>query len=530
VSRAEHPGPVRLNDEEDSIDGDVSGELWFDLLAGAAAAAPTARIASRVQELTFAELMRAATERRTALHDAGVRPTDRVLVHLDGTVDSVVLLLGSLGAARQVAIRPSSRVAGDLVGDLVGVVPGGSVAVVPPVSVTANPTKLAAGSSAPAPPGLVLFTSGTTGTPKAVVHTHLSILAGVWSTIAVQDESLGLSVAEPADDAALVASCERAAGSAAQLGLSFMSLMGLDTIAGISVLLRVLLTSADLLVPAPTFTPALALDAMMQLRPAIVGLSPFMAQGIVREQRRHPRVLAPLLTAGLGAGPCPPGLVELVEETFGGVAMVGYGLTETAGGVAMCRAFDDLDARSSTIGRATPGAVVGIADSAGMPTSPGEEGELLVATRGLCVGYEEPNVLPVRPDPAGCRWLATGDRAVLRPDGNVELRGRLSELIIRGGMNIDPVEIEQVLEEFETVARAAVFGVPSRVAGEQDVVGLVAVLGPCDVAELRRHCVSRLGARRTPSRVRIVADLPCTHDGSPRRGEARRVFLEGLAT
>jgi acyl-CoA synthetase (AMP-forming)/AMP-acid ligase II len=181
----------------------------------------------------------------------------------------------------------------------------------------------------------------------------------------------------------------------------------------------------------------------------------------------------------------------------------------------MSRVSDPPDVRFGTIGTAVPGAAVRVSD----------EGELLVRTAALCDGYAEgrdaAEAFVVDGDG---RWLRTGDQAVVRPDGRIELAGRLSEVIIRGGRNIDPSAVEHVLESHPAVDGAFVFGVPSRVAGEEDVCAVVAASPGTTAEELRRHCLGTLDAMLVPARLTVVAELPRTPDGSVRRAEARAAF------
>ena len=118
----------------------------------------------------------------------------------------------------------------------------------------------------------------------------------------------------------------------------------------------------------------------------------------------------------------------------------------------------------------------------------------------------------------------TGDLARSRPDGTIELCGRVDALILRGGRNIDPVRIERALEGHPAVRRAAAFGVSNRlVAGEQDIWTVVVLDHSASEPELRAHCSRSLGASLTPRRVITVDALPLTADGSVRRHELLRL-------
>ena len=118
---------------------------------------------------------------------------------------------------------------------------------------------------------------------------------------------------------------------------------------------------------------------------------------------------------------------------------------------------------------------------------------------------------------AAAEWLDTGDLGSRDDDGNLRLRGRADHMILRGARRVDPALIETALETHDAVDRAAVTGVPSRLAGEQDVVALVVPRTPTGAADLRKHVHRELGPQLTPQRVLFVDRLPLTPDGAVRR-------------
>jgi fatty-acyl-CoA synthase len=153
-----------------------------------------------------------------------------------------------------------------------------------------------------------------------------------------------------------------------------------------------------------------------------------------------------------------------------------------------------------------------------------QSGQLAISARALCHGYLGQTLQVFQLD--GSSWFSTADQAVKTPGGDYRLIGRLSELIVRGGRSIDPSEIEWILEGHDSVDRAVVFGIPSRVAGEEDIVALVTTSDDrVSPTMLRHHCMQQMGRAKTPQRVEVVDRLSETADRAVRRGDAREKFL-----
>lgn len=382
--------------------------------------------------------------------------------------------------------------------------------------------RMSGGSRRPVPatPGTVtFFTSGTTGAPKGVVHDQRSLIFGIWSTLALQARGLGLHLPRPDSMAELERAITLLNEASRSLAPVFSSMMALTTIAGFTVLMRSLIASQFRFVVNGPFDADNMLDLIESHRITNLAVSPFGAQALMRAQSRRPRNTDSLLALGVGAGPSPPTLRLALEDTFACIALVGYGTTETGGLVTMCDPADAPEARSSTVGRAAPGVALTLCGAAGEPVAQGGCGELVVSTDAVMLGYVDDPAVYGAERRVGRGEFHTGDLASISDDGQVKLQGRISEMIIRGGENIDPVAIEQVLESHPAVRAACVIGVPSRVGGEQDIVAVLepAPAGHVNSLEIRRYCAERLGSRRTPSKI-SVGVLPRTNDGSVRRG------------
>jgi O-succinylbenzoic acid--CoA ligase len=357
------------------------------------------------------------------------------------------------------------------------------------------------------PAGLVLATSGTTGVPKLVVHSHESLGAAVLQLRALRSEVEHGHATTPQrydDLVRMLVDCPPE-----PLGLCFASTMPFHAVGGVTVALQALLGGERLTFVAPT-EPELLLRTLAERQATNVSLAPFTAQLLTRALRTAPRLRpASLLVAGIGGGPVPREVAAELEESLGCVVAVGYGATEAGGPLCMGRIVDPPDVRHGTVGRPLPGVEARV---------DARTGELSVSTAALApaVVGTDGHLAPVGEH----GWFRTGDIADVDGHGNVTVRGRIDSLIVRGGRRIDPAVIESALESHPGVARAGVCAVPGRVPGEQDIYAFV-VPGPVgeppapDV--LRRHVRDRLDTTHTPRRVVLVDELPTTADGAVRR-------------
>jgi len=217
----------------------------------------------------------------------------------------------------------------------------------------------------------------------------------------------------------------------------------------------------------------------------------------------------------------PPELVRQVEAEFGVPFTLTFGQTESSCSITMTRPSDTADDRAETLGRPLPQTEVKIADVATGATVPcGTVGE--ICTRGYLVmdGYlGDPQATAAAIDADG--WLHTGDLGSMDERGYCRITGRLKEMIIRGGENIYPREIEAVLASHPGVAEAVVVGVPDRFWGE--VVGAVirpaSDVGEAELAEagLAEHCRERLADYKTPVRWLFTDAFPLTPTGKIRK-------------
>jgi malonyl-CoA/methylmalonyl-CoA synthetase len=219
-----------------------------------------------------------------------------------------------------------------------------------------------------------------------------------------------------------------------------------------------------------------------------------------------------------GSAPLSPALASRLAELLGEPPLERYGSTEA--GLCVSNPLEG-PRKVGSVGFPLPGLEAAIADPEhGGPLPPGEDGEILVRGPQVFAGYwrnQEATDESFRPG----GWFRTGDVGRVDPDdGDLAITGRLKEMIVSGGLNVYPREVELVLEAHPAVERAAVVGLPSERWGEE-VVGVVVPAdgGKVEADALVRHARERLSAYKCPKRVVAVAELPVTSTGKVRRAE-----------
>jgi acyl-CoA synthetase (AMP-forming)/AMP-acid ligase II len=222
--------------------------------------------------------------------------------------------------------------------------------------------------------------------------------------------------------------------------------------------------------------------------------------------KRHD--LSSLVVVGLGAAPTPPELVRRAQAMLRCTVVVGYGATEIGGGVLVTRMEDGEREQAETVGRPFPGAEVKIVDEWRRELPVDALGELACRSPGLMLGYHRQMASTAKAvDDNG--WYYTGDLATMDARGFVRIVGRKRDLIIRGGYNVVPVEVESVLRNHPAVAQAAVVGVQDHTVGEAIWAFLVPARGAAlHTAQVRGHCLRQLDSSKVPDHFRIIPYLP----------------------
>jgi fatty-acyl-CoA synthase len=222
---------------------------------------------------------------------------------------------------------------------------------------------------------------------------------------------------------------------------------------------------------------------------------------------------------------------RVVDDMHCPQMLVGYGQTESTPIITMSRVDDTVDTRCTTVGCPLPETEVRIASADGQTLSVNEQGELLARGYMVMKGYDdEPEATARAIDPEG--WLHTGDLAVMRPDGYFKITGRAKDMIIRGGENISPREIEEFLHTHPSVADVQVIGIPHECLGETVVAWVRLKPGAtADEDEIRAYCRDKLAYFKVPQHVRFVDSYPTTLSGKVQKYKMREFEIEerGLA-
>ncbi|GAA2729142.1 AMP-binding protein [Streptomyces nogalater] len=284
---------------------------------------------------------------------------------------------------------------------------------------------------------------------------------------------------------------------------------------------------ACVVIPAPSFDPEATLEAVQRERCTSLYGVPTMFIAELSLPGFAEFDLSSLRTGIMAGSPCPVEVMKrVVAEMHMEQVSICYGMTETSPVSLQTRIEDDLEHRTATVGRVLPHLEVKIVDPATGVTRPrGTEGELCTRGYSVMLGYwNEPGKTAEAID-AG-RWMHTGDLAVMREDGYVEIVGRIKDMIIRGGENIYPREIEEFLYAHPKIRDVQVVGVPHERYGEE----VLACVIPSDPAqpptlqELQAFCAGRLAHYKIPSRLRLLDSFPMTVSGKVRKVELREAY------
>ena len=353
----------------------------------------------------------------------------------------------------------------------------------------------------PDDPAMIIYTSGTTGTPKGVVLTHGGVTNNSRFLFLRLDPPIGRPVVT--------------AVPLFHVGGSVGALLGSIQHGSPFILLRM-------------FNPALILALVEQHKAGTVTGVPTMVFALLEQQEGQPRDVSSLERVLCGGAMIAPELIRRVQAAFGcGVQNI-YGQTEVSGVLTQTHLLDEVEDIAETVGQPLPMTEVSVRDLAtGASLAAGEVGE--ICARGYCVmhGYNDnPDATAAAIDKDG--WLHTGDLGTMDSRGYVRITGRVKEMIIRGGENIYPAEIENVLLEHPTVAEVAVVGIPDDRWGE--IVGCFVRTtsgAMLNEMELVQHCRARISPQKTPSRWIAVESWPLTGSGKIQKFTLRDMLLEG---
>jgi fatty-acyl-CoA synthase len=351
----------------------------------------------------------------------------------------------------------------------------------------------------------IQYTSGTTGFPKGATLTHHNILNN------------GLFLGEvmrytPADRVCVP--------------VPFYHCFGM-VIGNLAALTH----ASAVVIPNPSFEAGATLRAVAQERCTSLYGVPTMFIAMLSDPAAAECDLTSLRTGMMAGSPCPVEVMKRVINEFGmDEVTIGYGMTETSPVSTQTRVDDDLERRVSTVGRVHPHVEVAIFDpETDLVVPRGERGELRTRGYNVMRGYwEEPDKTAEAID-AG-RWMHTGDLAVMDVDGYVQIVGRIKDLVIRGGENVYPREVEDFLYTHPDIEDVQVIGVPDEKYGEELCAWIRMKDGaePLDAAAVRAFCDGRLAHFKVPRYVMVVEEFPMTVTGKVRKVEMRETTTARL--
>ena len=357
----------------------------------------------------------------------------------------------------------------------------------------------------PRDPINIQYTSGTTGRPKGATLSHRNILNNGYFTT----ETINFT---ERDRLAIPVPFYHCFGMV-------MGNLGCTT------------HGACMVIPAPGFDPAITLQTVQNERCTGVYGVPTMFIAMQNADGFADYDLSSLRTGIMAGSICP---VEVMKRCVNDMHMaevsIAYGMTETSPVSTQTRSDDDLDRRTATIGSVHPHVEIKVIDpSTGDTVERGETGEFCTRGYSVMVGYwDEQEKTDEAIDEDG--WMHTGDLAVMREDGYVNIVGRIKDMVIRGGENIYPREIEEFLYTHPDIEDVQVIGVPDQKYGEELCAWVTMRSGadPLDAAAVREFCQGKLAHYKIPRYVMVVDEFPMTVTGKIRKVQMREESTEKL--
>ncbi|KAA8885198.1 AMP-binding protein [Nocardia colli] len=346
----------------------------------------------------------------------------------------------------------------------------------------------------------IQYTSGTTGFPKGATLSHHNILNN------------GFFVGEL---------CGYSEQDRICVPVPFYHCFGMvmGNLAGTS-------HGAAVVIPAPAFDPAATLAAVESERCTSLYGVPTMFIALLTELDSATPDLSSLRTGIMAGSPCPVEVMKRVIDRMGmHEVCICYGMTETSPVSTQTRRDDGIDRRTATVGRVGPHLEVKIVDPASGLTVPrGEPGELCTRGYSVMLGYWNDRAKTTEAIDTA-RWMHTGDIGVMDNDGYLAITGRIKDMVIRGGENVYPREIEEFLYTHPDILDAQVIGVPDPKYGEELMAWVRMRDGATalDATAVREFCEGKLAHFKIPRYVHVVDDFPMTVTGKIRKAEMREL-------
>jgi fatty-acyl-CoA synthase len=347
------------------------------------------------------------------------------------------------------------------------------------------------------------YTSGTTGFPKGVMLTHYNVVNN------------GFNIGECMKFTEKDRLC---------IPVPFFHCFGCV------LAVMACVTHASTMVPVETFNPLQVLQAIEKERCTAVHGVPTMFIAELEHPDFDKFDLTSLRSGIMAGSPCPIEVMKrVIRDMHASEITIAYGQTESSPVITQTRTDDPIELRVATVGRALPDVEVKIVDiETGATLPPGKQGEL--CTRGYLVMkgyYKMPEETAKVIDADG--WLHTGDLAVMDENGYCKITGRIKNMIIRGGENIYPREIEEFLYTHQKISDVQVYGVPDRKYGEQVMAAIVLKKGvEMTEDEVKEFCRGRIAGYKVPKYVKFVDSYPMTASGKIQKFKLREMAIREL--
>jgi fatty-acyl-CoA synthase len=367
-----------------------------------------------------------------------------------------------------------------------------------------DPLQVRAASLAFDDPINIQYTSGTTGFPKGATLSHHNILNN------------GFFIGEL---------CRYTADDRVCIPVPFYHCFGM-------VLGNLACTThgACIVIPAPSFEPTATLQAVQAERcTSLYGVpTMFIAELALPDFASYD--LSSLRTGIMAGSPCPVEVMKrVVSEMHMSEVTICYGMTETSPVSCQTKADEDMERRVSTVGRVHPHIEVKVIDpETGLVLARGTPGEMCTRGYSVMLGYwDEPEKTAEVIDAA--RWMHTGDLAIMDEAGYLNIVGRIKDMVIRGGENVYPTEVEEFLYTHPLIEDVQVIGVPDEKYGEELCAWVrVRSDGELTVEEIRAYCKGRIAHYKIPKYVRFTTEFPMTITGKVQKFKMREASITEL--
>lgn len=353
----------------------------------------------------------------------------------------------------------------------------------------------------------IQFTSGTTGAPKGATLTHTNIINNGRFVVAAQHftERDRLCIPVP-------------------LYHCFGMVMGT---------LGCATTGATMVFASEAFEPGAVLKALGAEKCTAVYGVPTMFVAMLQHPDLARADLSSLRTGVMAGAPCPIEVMKrCVAEMNLAEMTIAYGMTETSPVSFQTAADDPLERRVSTVGRILPHVECKVIDGAGATVAPGEQGELCTRGPSVMKGYwDDPERTAEAIDAEG--WMHTGDLATIDGEGYCNITGRVKDMVIRGGENVYPREVEEYLYRHPAVQEVQAFGIPDPKYGEELCAWIVLKTGETagktvGEEDIRAFCQGQIAHYKIPRHIRFVPELPLTVTGKAQKFKMRDAMIEEL--